>query len=248
MSTRLLMGSRGKGASLSWMVLLSSCIHLLLFTVILSLPSLPPPKLTLGPVYSVALVSAPPGFLSPPPESSLAPEIMKSEAERHAVVLKKATAASPAVPMRRVDVMKQSTAAEAAVEGVRRKMAALPPAVPLPRVPAEATPPQSAGMTEVERQMRSRRYVATISSLVWRQWAFPREIPLPAGSEAVVHVTVLANGTVAEMGFEKRSGNQYFDESALKAIRKAAPLPPFPEGLGGGRLEIGIRFHPSRLR
>ena len=98
----------------------------------------------------------------------------------------------------------------------------------------------------VERQMQARRYAALVSQLVWSQWAFPRDNLLPVGSEAVVHVTVLANGTVARMDFEKRSGNRYFDESALKAIRKASPFPALPAEIGGGRLEVGIRFHPSR--
>ncbi|HAR97641.1 MAG TPA: hypothetical protein DCS11_01835 [Syntrophus sp. (in: bacteria)] len=243
MSASPLTENPGGGGSLSGMLWLSLTLHLALVSVILSLPPLPPAKMTLGPVYSVELVSAPPGL--PAPSSDLSPEILRPEAGQPAAVLKNTQAL--ALPERRTEALKRrSEAADAAVEAIRRKVAAQPPAVPAPRVTAETTTPTEGKAGGAERQMHARRYAALVSQLVWSQWAFPRDSLLPAGSEAVVHVTVLANGTVARMDFEKRSGNRYFDESALKAIRKASPFPALPAEIGGGRLEVGIRFHPSR--
>jgi TonB family protein len=66
--------------------------------------------------------------------------------------------------------------------------------------------------------------------------------------ETVIDVTILRNGAVMEVNFEKRSGNRYFDESAMKAIRKAAPFPPLPAWVGERSLDVGIRFHSSELR
>ena len=246
MSASPLTENPGGGGSLSGMLWLSLILHLALVSVILSLPPLPQAKLTLGPVYSVELVSAQPGL--PAPSSDLSPDILNPEAGRPAAVLKNMKAST--LPERRTEALrKRPEAAEAAVEAIRRKMAAQPPAVPAPRVTAETTAPTvpaEGRASGAERQAQARRYAALVSQLVWSQWAFPRDSLLPVGSEAVVHVTVLANGTVARMGFEKRSGNRYFDESVLKAIRKASPFPALPAEIGGGRLEVGIRFHPSR--
>ncbi len=41
---------------------------------------------------------------------------------------------------------------------------------------------------------------------------------------------------------EKPSGNIYYDQSAIRAVNKADPLPPPPRELGGKSLEVGINF------
>jgi TonB family protein len=53
---------------------------------------------------------------------------------------------------------------------------------------------------------------------------------------------------IADINFEKRSGSTYFDESALKAIKKASPLPSLPEWIRDSSIEVGIRFHSSDLK
>jgi len=237
----------GGGPSLSAMLFLSFGVHLLLLVVLMSLPTLPAPKLTLGPVYSVELVAAPPATPSAAPPPALDSEWLNAGAVRPGAVIKKALPLAP-LPERRPETVRKPLAAEAAVEKIRRQVASEPAAAPAPRVSSETPTPPGGGGTEAERRLKARRYVEQIDRLVQSQWAFPRDIPLPPGIEAVVHVTVLADGAVTGLGFEKRSGNRYFDESVLKAVRKASPFPPLPEGLGGGRLEIGIRFHPGGLR
>ena len=47
--------------------------------------------------------------------------------------------------------------------------------------------------------------------------------------------------------FEKKSGNPQLDESALRAIKKANPLPPLPPGIEEEKFDLGIRFKPSDL-
>lgn len=247
MSAPPFMEHPGGGPSLSAMLFLSFGVHLLLLVVLMTLPTLPAPKLTLGPIYSVELVAAPPEAPSATVPSALDSEWLNAGTDRHAAVFKKAPPLAP-VPERRPEQVRKPDAAEAAVERIRRQVASAPTAAPAPRVSSETPTPAGGGGSEAERRLKARRYVEQIDRLVQSQWAFPRDIPLPADIEAVVHVTVLANGTVTGLGFEKRSGNRYFDESVLKAVRKASPFPPLPEGLGGGRLEIGIRFHPGGLR
>jgi len=52
---------------------------------------------------------------------------------------------------------------------------------------------------------------------------------------------------VAALRFEKQSGNRYFDESALKAIKKVGKFPPLPESLDKEYIDLGIRFRSSEL-
>jgi TonB family protein len=41
---------------------------------------------------------------------------------------------------------------------------------------------------------------------------------------------------------ESSSGNSYYDQSAIRAIRKASPVPPLPKELGEESLDVGIKF------
>ena len=52
-----------------------------------------------------------------------------------------------------------------------------------------------------------------------------------SGLTAVVRFGILANGEVVEVELAERSGDTVFDESAIRAVRKASPLPPPPGGL-----------------
>jgi TonB family protein len=65
------------------------------------------------------------------------------------------------------------------------------------------------------------------------------------GLETWISIKIARSGELKEAVFEKRSGNTLFDESALRAVKKAAPFPPLPEGIGGDFLEVGVRFCPG---
>ena len=64
----------------------------------------------------------------------------------------------------------------------------------------------------------------------------------------MIQARILRSGAVSDVSFEKRSGNRFFDDSAMKAVRKASPLPPLPEWIRDSSIEIGIRFHSSDFR
>lgn len=65
--------------------------------------------------------------------------------------------------------------------------------------------------------------------------------------ESIIAIKISRKGEIVDMNFEKRSGNHYLDESAMRAIKKANPLPPLPDAFRDEYLEIGIRFLPSDL-
>ncbi len=66
-----------------------------------------------------------------------------------------------------------------------------------------------------------------------------------SGLETRLVVVVNRDGKLLDLQVEKPSGNGMFDESALRAVRKAAPLPPVPETYTLPKIEFGITFRPS---
>jgi colicin import membrane protein len=242
----------GRGR-LNGMILLSLLIHAVVLLLLFFSPSFPSPKLTFGPVHTVSLVN----FSAAMPEraSGTAPAKELMQASRPETVLKKRLEAEPVIPIRSLESRKKpDQTLEKAMEEIRKRAAATPatpktaepasPASPEAKAPSASQPP--AGDAELNAKMRA--YYAMIWSRIKGKWALPQGILPGEQLETVIDVTILRSGAVMEANFEKRSGNRYFDESALKAIRKAAPFPPLPAWVGERSLDVGIRFHSSELR
>jgi colicin import membrane protein len=238
------------GGRLNGMILVSLLFHGVVLSLLFFAPSFPSPKLTFGPVYTVSLVSPPGNILEQKSAAAAAKELLG--ASRSETVLKKRLEPEPVIPIRSLESRpKPDQTLEKAMEEIRKRAAASaatpkPQAKASPEAKAAPAPPPSAGEAEMDAKMRA--YYAMIWSRIKGRWALPQGILPREVLEAVIDVTILRSGAVAGMNFEKRSGNRYFDESALNAIRKAAPFPPLPAWIGGGGIDIGIRFHSSELR
>ncbi len=90
-----------------------------------------------------------------------------------------------------------------------------------------------------------RLYLARVYETIRSHWILPESLLSQGGLEAVVVIRVMPNGSIAKRWFERRSGLALFDNSVMRAVDEAAPLPPMPKALGGGPLEIGVRFRPG---
>lgn len=253
--------SQGKeGLRLNRMVFLSLLFHTVILSLLFFSPSFPSPKLTFGPVYSVSLVSLPRSTLEQKSTSALAKELMT--ADRPEAILKKQLAPSQDVPIRSLEVRKmQDPTLDKAMDDIRKKAAAAAgTSQPSPST-AKAIPEKTEkvdksentggmaaqpGPGEMDAQMRA--YYAMIWSRIKGKWALPQGILPGEVLETVIDVTILRSGAVTQVNFEKRSGNRYFDESAMKAIQKASPLPPLPAWSKENSLGVGIRFHSSELK
>jgi TonB family protein len=251
----------GRGR-LNLMIFISLLFHATALSLLFFTPSFPSPKLTFGPVYSVALVSFSAKSSERRDAAAGAKELM--EAGRSETVLKKHLEAGPVIPIHRLESSKKpDRTLEKAMEEIRRRAAAAGPTSKPPTkadssaqaIPeagamsdaktAPASPP-SAGDGDMDAKVRA--YYAMIWSRIKSGWSLPAGI-LPGDSlETVIDVTILRSGTVTDVNFEKRSGNRFFDDSAMKAIRKASPFPPLPAWVGEASLGVGIRFHSSELR
>jgi len=217
--------------SLNKMIYVSLLLHAFVLVIIFSLPLLPSPRWTFGPVYTVSLVSSSMEFQGRKTTSAIAQEIQQTIPSDRFV--RRHTEAS--VPIRRIDrPQQQISSVDKAIEDIRKR--------------TDTSTSTSGQVGEQETGAKINAYYALIWSRIKGQWALPPGI-LPRGNiEAIIHTRILKNGTVANVSFEKHSGNRYFDESAMKAIKKASPFPPLPAWMRDSSIEVGIRFHSSELR
>lgn len=91
-------------------------------------------------------------------------------------------------------------------------------------------------------------YLTAIWEKIRNSWHFSESFSEgKRGLETIIAIKINRKGEIVDINFEKRSGNHYLDESAMRAIKKSNPFPPLPEWLRDEYLEIGIRFKPSDL-
>ncbi len=89
-------------------------------------------------------------------------------------------------------------------------------------------------------------FQADVSVRMKNNWVFSEKLAGETkGLESRLVIKVLPDGTITDVWFDKRSGNEYLDNSAYKTVMKSNPLPPLPAGLPYYHLLLG--FTPSGL-
>lgn len=142
---------------------------------------------------------------------------------------------------------------KAALDEIRKKLAKAEaptdrPATPPPTTPAVIGPPSRtpvASTTQTTGRPDSR--LGEYYSLVWAKikeaWTIPENLVREKiDLEAVIVIVIERDGRVQRSWFERRSGNDLYDQMAMRAIKKADPLPPIPRELGESSMEVGLRF------
>ncbi|MBF0519346.1 MAG: cell envelope integrity protein TolA [Nitrospirae bacterium] len=79
-------------------------------------------------------------------------------------------------------------------------------------------------------------YASAVSAHIKKRWVYPE-----AGKKgllAVVTFTIRRNGQIENVQLEKKSGNTFYDRSALAAVTKSVPLPQPPYD----NFELGVNF------
>ena len=85
-----------------------------------------------------------------------------------------------------------------------------------------------------------------VEAKIKREWALPQNFPRGKNPLAAIIVIIIErDGRVQKAWFEKKSGNDAYDQMAMRAIKKAEPLPPFLKGMTGNTTAVGIRFGPD---
>lgn len=83
-------------------------------------------------------------------------------------------------------------------------------------------------------------YYDTVWEKIENSWVLPGTGDF-SGMTSIVSVIISASGQLMEVSIEEGSGNGFYDQSAIRAVRKATPFPPLPAGYNKG-MEIGFRF------
>ena len=95
-----------------------------------------------------------------------------------------------------------------------------------------------------------RIYQMEVEERIKSNWQYPVALTSPSKRKdlvATVVVKVRQDGTILKSWFIDRSSNAIFDASAIKAVDRSNPLPPFPEGYNKRQDEVEIRFNLSEL-
>jgi len=91
-------------------------------------------------------------------------------------------------------------------------------------------------------------YNKIVESKIKEEWTIPENLLKEkelVDLETIIIIIIERDGKIQKWWFEKKSGNALYDQSAMRAIKKAEPLPPIPKELNKDILEFGIRFRPD---
>lgn len=100
--------------------------------------------------------------------------------------------------------------------------------------------------TSLEMESKLNEYYSLVWAKIKGTWTIPENLLKEmVDLETIIVLIIERNGKIQKCWFEKKSGNALYDQSAMRAIKKAEPLPPIPKELGEDTLEIGIRFFPD---
>jgi len=86
-------------------------------------------------------------------------------------------------------------------------------------------------------------YFEGIKRNIMKEWNLPEGVKEQLkGLKCVILLRMRRDGEVLEVKMLKSSGNELYDLSAIRAIKKAAPFSPFPIGIPGEEIEIEVEF------
>jgi TonB family protein len=229
---------RGNDINFNKMIFLSLIIHLIVITAMFITIRTTPRHLTFGPVYSVQLVGS--EAIQKLNNSSLFKEFQPSKQINDSIIIKQKIN-SIYSPLLKSDESHKINI-DRAVSAIRHKEQTRSKNTDAAAL-AERTK-----MSDAETDIKANEYIGAIWVKVKQNWTMPQSLLPEKNITTVIDVKISRNGTLEYANFEKRSGNRYFDDSALRAVRKSSPFPPLPYWIRDNSIEIGIRFHSSELQ
>jgi len=269
MTATLVMGNSDDITEIRWtpMVMLSLCLHLIVFFIILFVPeSIPSRRQIEGIVYEVDLVEMSSALL----ESLNAATVV--EKKEDTVTSKDSQARRITVPEREETplVVAKKTVTKKDTQPEKPKLSSsqlIDNAISRieQKVETEEKSHVAKAISELERKVEGgsigrsgiggqppdgitmRIYKMEVESRIKGIWGYPVAVQNPKKLQAIVFLKVKRDGTILEYRFIERSGDTLFDQTVLKAIEKSDPLPPFPEGYIKSDEEFEITFNLEDL-
>jgi colicin import membrane protein len=110
-------------------------------------------------------------------------------------------------------------------------------------------PARSSGTSSGRRSADAiiNQYGALLMSRISNYWKIPEMLKRNRNLKAMVALTIRRDGSIADMRIVQKSGDPFFDQSALKALRSAAPMPRFPALITEPSLDFDMDFTPQGL-
>jgi len=269
MTATLVIGNSDELTEIRWtpMVMLSICLHLIVFFTILFVPeSTPSQRQIEGIVYEVDLVEMSSALLerldaatviekkedTVTSKDSQARRISVPEREETPLVVAKKTVAKKDTQPEKPK-LSSSQLIDSAISRIEKK------------VETEEVNHVAKAISELEKKVEGRSigrrgmggqppdgitiriYQMEVESRIKGNWAYPVAVQNLKKLQAIMVLKVKQDGTILEYQFKESSGDTIFDQSVLKAIEKSDPLPPFPEGYIKSDEEFEIRFNLEDL-
>ncbi|HYB22071.1 MAG TPA: TonB family protein [Thermodesulfobacteriota bacterium] len=142
----------------------------------------------------------------------------------------------------RIRGAKEAAQVDSAIERIRKKVTIGSTGA------VETGDPGTGGASSGFMSIRHKMYYNLIWQRIRNAWVLPEEVLRGKKDlETIIAIRIGRDGQIIDIQFEKKSGNPYLDESALRAIKKANPLPPLPPGFEEDKFDVGVRFTPSDL-
>lgn len=252
-----------------WVVILSVMLHLLVFSCVFSVTPKSSLKVASAPIYTVNLVSFPrekPKVVKPKKREVKKTVAVKKESKKNKVKLSKKKPKIKKEARKPKKVLKSKKIPKSKNAVVKKKKAPKAPKAPDPwqkvtsaieEIRKKAADSQrnrgnnypgagrGAGKTIPSgvTALKLKIYHASIGEKIKKAWILPAMVSREEDLETVVSIKVKRNGDIVGISYEEKSKNHHFDESVLRAIKKANPLPPIPREYRGDILEVGVRFH-----
>lgn len=229
---------RGNDGNFNKTIFVSLIIHLIVLAIILiSIPTTSR-HLTFGTAYSVQLVGSE-AVLSSNKSSSLN-NVLESKKTPDSIIIKRKISSIYSSPIKTQSTSKLNI--EKAVSSIRQKE------MSGSKTNKAEDSSSRVAMSDAETNAQANEYIEAVWSRVKQNWTIPQSLLPEKNITTIVEVKIARSGALQFAGFEKRSGNRYFDDSALRAVKKSSPFPPLPYWVRDSSIEIGIRFHSSELR
>jgi TonB family protein len=89
-------------------------------------------------------------------------------------------------------------------------------------------------------------YAFQVTQKIQSEWRLVNEQGIN-GLKAVVEVQIKKTGEIVSIRVMAKSGNELFDDAAVRAVNRAAPLPPVPEAIAQSSTKLILTFLPGHV-
>ncbi len=120
------------------------------------------------------------------------------------------------------------------------------PETEIARAKEHQPPPPEETQATISLETADKRYMPyakILKAMISRHWRYPPEAKdnLLEG-KLMVLFSLAKKGNLVQVEITRNSGHEILDQEALRAIRTAAPFPPFPEHIAVSKLNIKVNF------